>query len=225
MNEQRLITALDRLENPAALQTVCNDFDELLEFFATASKQASQKIEHSAIELVLGLDYREPPKLNHRTREIIAALGGPIAEALSEETFFKLSFLSKRSVENASDVLVIMDAARHAAERFIDTMDNSPALVNCQRESRGKAPVDDGGLCLPLTENDRNILAAMLELNATIENPVASDKILKRALNQNDPKRAFDRLRENRLIDAKRRHGRWLTERGREIASMAQSAL
>jgi hypothetical protein len=70
----------------------------------------------------------------------------------------------------------------------------------------------------PLTENDRFILEAMLDLGAMPDNPKSSADILKAALDGSESSKAFSRLRKAGYIDAKTGIGRWLTESGLQAA-------
>jgi len=74
-----------------------------------------------------------------------------------------------------------------------------------------------------LTENDRSILIAMLDLKADKIHPRAGEEILGAVIFENevgDSKRAFDNLKSLKLIKSKRgpSGGRYLTEQGMEIA-------
>ena len=70
----------------------------------------------------------------------------------------------------------------------------------------------------PLTENDRCILEAMLNLGATPDNPRSSADILKAAVDGSDCNKAFNRLRRAGYVEAKPGIGRWLTESGLQAA-------
>ncbi|WP_145123785.1 hypothetical protein [Rosistilla oblonga] len=103
----------------------------------------------------------------------------------------------------------------HERSQAIVTTPLAPVAEGSQAEMAGQF-----GVVEPLTDNDRCILLAMLDLNAYIETPISSDIILNHAMNgASDRKRAFDRLKANKLIGAKRRHGRWLTDLGKQVAN------
>lgn len=95
-----------------------------------------------------------------------------------------------------------------------------------KREAAGHEPqvsVQDGdglGPREPLTPNDRCILQAMLELNATALKPEIGPKIVRTALHRGDAKRAFERLIARRFVDSKegRGGGYWLTQSGLKAA-------
>lgn len=72
----------------------------------------------------------------------------------------------------------------------------------------------------PLSENDRSILTAMLEIDAAIHNPQSAATIVKTALYSGDQKRAFENLMLNGLVKSKegRAGGYWLTDTGIELA-------
>ncbi len=100
-------------------------------------------------------------------------------------------------------------------ERFgnIDAVIDS-ALHSWETEPEHKT------LASPLTDNDRDILLAMLELNATITEPKTGPEIMNAAIHRGDAKRAFKRLKFNGLVHSKqgRTGGYWLTDSGIALA-------
>ena len=79
--------------------------------------------------------------------------------------------------------------------------------------------VDEPKLIEPLTENDRHILEAMLELDASMVKPEPALNICDVAASGKiDQKKAFTRLIANGLVDSKQRFGYWLTPFGKALA-------
>ena len=72
----------------------------------------------------------------------------------------------------------------------------------------------------PLTENDRCIIQAMIDLGATIDNPQSAVVILRSALAQRNNKHEFVRLKAYGIVESKvgRGGGYWLTDKGRALA-------
>lgn len=86
------------------------------------------------------------------------------------------------------------------------------------------ATTSEWDLHVPLTENDRNILEAMLELRATMAKPETAETIVQTALHSGDTKAAFKRLKLNKLVESKdgRAGGYWLTPKGSSLARELQ---
>lgn len=72
----------------------------------------------------------------------------------------------------------------------------------------------------PLTENDRCIIQAMIDLGTTIDNPQSAVVILRSALAQRNNKHEFVRLKAYGIVESKvgRGGGYWLTDKGRALA-------
>jgi len=72
----------------------------------------------------------------------------------------------------------------------------------------------------PLTDNDRDILIAMLEAGSSKVSPTKGDGIIRLALGSGDKNKAFQRLVANRLVESKggKGGGYWLTMCGLKIA-------
>jgi len=75
-------------------------------------------------------------------------------------------------------------------------------------------------LAEPLTQNDRDILVAMLEVKASKAKPASGQDLMVLALSGGDKNKAFRRLVSNALVEGKRSRGGgyWLTELGSAIA-------
>ncbi|KLU05709.1 hypothetical protein RISK_002341 [Rhodopirellula islandica] len=118
MNEARLIAALDRLENPAAFQVVAKDLDELIEFFTSITS-----ILRAAAFFGSENQRRFPslPRLNHRTREIVQAMGGPISTGVQE-----LSYLGPYDPTKADRIHMLANAALKATESLVELFDRAP---------------------------------------------------------------------------------------------------
>lgn len=82
-------------------------------------------------------------------------------------------------------------------------------------EIRRLEAIDDNE---PLQQNDRDILVAMLVLNATSINPVSGDIILRKGLCTGGQRAPFARLRKRGLVRARTNVGRWLTLKGVNLA-------
>ncbi|MEM7473711.1 MAG: hypothetical protein AAF483_01880 [Planctomycetota bacterium] len=76
-----------------------------------------------------------------------------------------------------------------------------------------------------LTENDRFILVAMLNLKAFATKPETGRSVVEAALFRGDVKRAFRNLVANKLVDSKKGKsgGYWLTETGAALAAELKS--
>ncbi|MFN4904694.1 MAG: hypothetical protein ACK6AO_17565 [Planctomycetota bacterium] len=103
---------------------------------------------------------------------------------------------------------------------------------NIEREMAADNRADEDGLGFQLngtlTENDRSILIAMLDLKADKIQPRVSKEILGAVIFENevgDSKRAFDNLSSLKLIESKRgpSGGYYLTEQGMAIAKDLKS--
>lgn len=80
-------------------------------------------------------------------------------------------------------------------------------------------------LVTPLTNNDRDLLVMMAELDARKHKPETASVIIRGALYRGDEKRAFRNLKANGLVDAKpgKSGGYWLTESGEKLAQTCAS--
>lgn len=100
---------------------------------------------------------------------------------------------------------------------------NRPSINLLQTASNVTNTDGDGSeLDGPLTDNDRCILAAMLELNADQLHPRSKQDILSVATySGSDDKRAFNRLKRMKLVIGKTgpSGGMYLTNKGKQIAS------
>jgi len=75
-------------------------------------------------------------------------------------------------------------------------------------------------LQVPLIENDRNLLVAMLQAKSSKVRPTTGEELMKLAIGSGDKNKAFKRLKENGLVVGKgsKGGGYWLTETGSIIA-------
>jgi hypothetical protein len=109
--------------------------------------------------------------------------------------------------------------------RLIEIIEREVATTLATQRADNQADEDGLAYQLPgtLTENDRSILIAMLDLKADKIHPRAGKEILGAVIFENevgDSKRAFDNLKSLKLIKSKTgpSGGRYLTEQGMEIA-------
>ncbi|WP_430451944.1 hypothetical protein [Rhodopirellula europaea] len=93
-------------------------------------------------------------------------------------------------------------------------------LLDCEgRICIGEKPGRNARRKFVLTDNDRNILEAMLELGATSgEHATPSGEILQRA-GVPESGTVWENLRSNELVGARPSVGRWLTELGNQVAT------
>jgi len=134
-------------------------------------------------------------------------------DTLNERSVFGM----KPSVEHAGTINELVTQLRLNAEGegFIEQL-RTQLLEHIQNWEGAFSIVAE----TPLTENDRSILSAMLDLNATSLNPEPARVIIPLALYLGDAKRAFDNLIGNGFVASKcgRSGGYWLTKRGIEVA-------
>lgn len=84
-----------------------------------------------------------------------------------------------------------------------------------------KVKEDNDGIAdqtVPLTENDRSILEAMLELGATSDMPKTAAEIVHCALSRESHGKDFQRLKKKGYVETQRGTGSWLTEQGLKVA-------
>jgi hypothetical protein len=117
----------------------------------------------------------------------------------------------------------LLDRCANGCEMIIEIIEREMAADN-------QADEDGLGFQLngTLTENDRSILIAMLDLKADKIHPRAGEEILGAVIFEyevGDSKRAFDNLKGLKLIESKTgpSGGRWLTEQGMAIAKDLKS--
>jgi hypothetical protein len=95
------------------------------------------------------------------------------------------------------------------------------AEVSQTSEARkmGNPTTTSNGPCL--TQNDRYILQAMKDLDANQYKPENAATIVKAATYRGDSKRAFQRVKELKLVESKvgTGGGYWLTEKGLSVAN------
>jgi hypothetical protein len=105
-------------------------------------------------------------------------------------------------------------------EEYATRLAESSAVDAPRNQEPGDNQGDGLGPREPLTPNDRCILQAMFELNATALKPETGPKIVRTALHRGDAKRAFERLIASRFVDSKdgRGGGYWLTQSGLKAA-------
>ncbi|WP_436715479.1 hypothetical protein U8335_23820 [Roseiconus lacunae] len=181
-----------------------------------------QRLRHQAKRLAGDPGESDEDKQRYRSRfkhefETLVAAELSKLEAATESAFTD-AWSASQEADRAKferDVAVHTEAIRRAAS---DLPREQPGDSEAPTKGPGDCPWQT--LEEPLLQADRDILQAMLEIDAIVSSPKSAEEITRQAIGRVDRKRGFGRLRRNGLVEVKigRGGGYWLTEKGLRVA-------
>ncbi len=208
------------------IDAICKAMSDVLEHGNTCFEHHAQQYpatqEAFEFDGLAGTSWHEIASLwLHRLVQHIADLTGrQLTGGPTEDGSFTFVFLPP--IMNESDLANIQIAYK-SPNRLETKLKREHSNLGPGGSDSGRKNTDVADQTIPLTENDRSILEAMLELGATSDMPKTAVEVVDCALSRESNGKDFQRLKKKGYVEAKAGTGYWLTEQGLKAAKTCKN--